>query len=69
MSARSVSGRRVYVTFLHDGTIAVHPSNCTASRYRMRGEGSVHLSKTVSDEDLGRAVRDMRSQCKTSSET
>ena len=65
MASNKVSGKRVYVTFIKDGTIAVHPSNCTSSYYRMRGSGSVHLSKKTSPEELGKIVFQMRDNCKT----
>lgn len=64
MAARTVTGRRVYVTFLKDGTVALHPSNCTGERYRMRGEGSVHLTKNPGPQKLGEAVLKMRDVCK-----
>jgi hypothetical protein len=62
---KSVSGKRIYVTFLKDGTIAVHPSNCTGAYYRMRGKDSVHLRKNTSPEELGKAIFEMREKCKT----
>lgn len=61
---KRVKGRRVYVTFLHDGTVALHPSNCTGRYYRMRSEGSVHLGKRISAKDLGEAILNMRAKCK-----
>jgi DnaJ-class molecular chaperone len=65
MAAKKVSGKRVYVTFLKDGTIAVHPSNCTGRYYRMRGEGSIHLPKKTTPATLGKIVFDMRNKCRT----
>jgi len=62
--AKRVKGRRVYVTFLHDGTIAIHPSNCTGPKYRMRDPGSVHLKPSTTARELGEAVLAMREQCK-----
>jgi len=64
MAKKTVSGRRVYVTFLKDGTIAIHPSNCTGDRYRMRGAGSKHLPKATSAAKLGEAVLAMSNQCR-----
>jgi hypothetical protein len=63
MRKKKVTGRRVYVTFLHDGTIALHPSNCTGPYYRMRNKGSIHLSKHTPAAKLGQKVLAMRDQC------
>jgi protein subunit release factor A len=63
--AKQVSGRRVYVTFIKDGTIAIHPSNCRSDRYRMRGKGSIHVSKNTSAAELGRSVLKVRDVCLT----
>jgi hypothetical protein len=65
MKGKKVSGKRVYVTFLKDGTIAFHPSNCTGEHYRMKGEGSVHLPKSTSATVLGETVLKVRQECKT----
>jgi len=65
MAKGGVSGRRVYVTFLKDGTIAIHPSSCTGPRYRMRGKGSIHMKKGSTARELGEAVLAMRQHCKT----
>ncbi len=62
---KKVSGKRIYVTFLHGGTIALHPSNCTGERYRMKTDGSKHVSSGTSDEELGKLVRAMLNECKT----
>lgn len=61
--AKKVSGRRVYVTFLKDGTVAIHPSNCRGDRYRMRGEGSIHVGKRITAAELGRSVLKVRDAC------
>ncbi len=61
--AKKVSGRRVYVTFLKDGTIAIHPSNCRGDRYRMRGTGSIHIPKGTSSAELGRKIFEVRDAC------
>jgi len=63
--AKKVSGRRVYVTFLKDGTIAIHPSNCRRDRYRMRGAGSIHIPKGTSPAELGRKILEVRDVCLT----
>lgn len=63
--AKKVSGRRVYVTFLKDGTIAIHPSNCRGDRYRMKNEGSIHVGKRITAEELGRSVLKVRADCLT----
>ena len=60
---KSVSGKRVYVTFLHDGTIALHPSVCSGPRYKMESKGSIHLSKKVTAKELGEAVLRLRAAC------
>jgi len=65
MGKKTVSGQRFYVTFLKDGTIAVHPSNCSGPYYRMRGPGSEHLSKNTTAAHLGESVLEMRNRCKT----
>ena len=65
MKGKKVSGQRVYVTFLKDGTIALHPSNCTGEYYRMRGKGSVHLTKSTPAAALGEVILRARQQCKT----
>lgn len=62
---KSVSGRRIYVTFLKDNTIIIQPSNCTGEYYRMRNKGSVHLSKNTTAEKLGKTIFEMRNECKT----
>ena len=61
--ARKVSGRRVYVTFLKDGTVAIHPSNCRGERYRMRGEGSIHVGKRITTAKLGSSILKVRDAC------
>lgn len=61
----AVSGRRVYVTVLHDGTVALHPSVCTGPRYKMKGPGSIHLTKGISAEELGKAVFRVLEECRT----
>lgn len=63
--AKKVSGRRVYVTFLKDGTVAIHPSNCRGDRYRMRDEGSIHKGKRITAAELGRYVLQVRDACLT----
>ena len=63
--AKQVSGQRVYVTFLKDGTIAIHPSNCRGDRYRMRGGGSIHISKESTAAELGRKIFEVREACLT----
>lgn len=63
--AKRVSGQRVYVTFLKDGTIAIHPSNCRGDRYRMRGGGSIHIGKETTAAELGRKIFEVRDACLT----
>jgi hypothetical protein len=63
--AKIVSGRRVYVTFLKDGTIAIHPSKCNQDRYRMMGKGSIHIPKGTTPKELGQKVMDIRNICLT----
>jgi len=53
--AKKVSGRRVYVTFLKDGTVAIHPSNCRGDRYRMRGKVVFMLVNGLPPRTLGAA--------------
>jgi hypothetical protein len=61
--SKKVSGRRVYVTFLKDGTIAIHPSNCRKERYRMRGKGSIHVNKRKNAEEIWQIVLMVRDAC------
>ena len=63
--AKQVTGRRVYVTFLKDGTVAIHPSNCRGEKYRMRSEGSIHIGKRATAAELGRAILKVRDICAT----
>jgi hypothetical protein len=63
--AEHVTSRRVYVTFLHDGTVALHPSKCTGPRFRMMAEGSIHLGKRIPAKELGEAVLWVRDRCLT----
>lgn len=63
--AKKVSGRRVYVTFLKDGTVVIHPSNCRGDMYRMRGKGSIHIGKRITAAELGRRVLKVRDECLT----
>jgi len=65
---KTVKGRRVYVTFLPDNTIVVHPSKCTGDRYRMQQDGSVHLSGKTSARELGEAILKARDDCTLPSE-
>lgn len=64
MGKEKVKGRRVYVTFLPDGTIAIHPSNCTGPRYRMRDEDSIHIPKSKTPTGLGKKILSVRETCK-----
>ncbi len=64
MAKKKVTRRRVYVPFLRDSTVAVHPSNCTGDRYRVRAKGSIHLSKNVSAANLGEAILAMCKNCR-----
>lgn len=63
--AKKVSGRRVYVTFLKDGTVVLHPSTCKGDRYRMRKKGSIHVGKRTTAEELGRSIFKVRAACLT----
>jgi|GEM_PF-3846983 len=65
---RKLGGSRVYATFLPDETIVVHPSNCTGRNYRRQHEGSVHLSRNITPEELGKAVMQAREKCTLPSE-
>jgi len=65
---RKLGGSRVYVTFLPDETIVVHPSNCKGNRYTMQQDGSVHLPRKTTPEELGKAVMQAREKCTLPSE-
>ncbi len=60
---KKVKGKRVYVTFLHDDTIAIHPSNCKGDRYRMRNDGSIHISKNTTAPELGKRIFEVLKSC------
>ena len=64
--AKRVSGKRVYVTFLGDGTVAFHPARCAGERYTMMSEGSVHKGKRLSAEEIGKIVLEVRDRCRSS---
>lgn len=60
-----VTGRRVYVTFNHDGTVVMHPSDCTGPLYKMRDEGSEIFGPSTSPEEMGMRLLKIRDRCKT----
>jgi hypothetical protein len=64
--AKRVSGRRVYVTFLADGTVAFHPARCTGERYTMMSKGSVHKGKHLTAEEIGETLLQVRDRCELS---
>lgn len=64
--ANKLSGRRVYVTFLSDGTVAVQPSDCTGLKYSRMPKGvRLHREDLSDTKAIGGAVLKMRDRCKT----
>jgi len=64
--AKRVSGKRVYVTFLADGTVAFHPARCVGERYTMMSKGSVHRGKHLTADEIGKIVLQLRDRCRFS---
>lgn len=64
---KGLSGRRVYVTFLADGTVVIHPSDCTGTRFAKLNSEAEHLSKkdALSADVAWTAVLKARNRCKT----
>jgi hypothetical protein len=63
---KKTNGRRVYVTFLSDGSVAVQPSDCTGSKYSRLHEGIMLQEADRTDTKvIGGAVLKMRDKCKT----
>ncbi len=63
---QKMTGRRVYVTFLADGTVAVQPSDCTGSKYSRMHKGVLLSAGAMADtQAIGGAVLKMRNKCKT----
>jgi hypothetical protein len=60
---KRVLGKRVYVTFLTDGTVAFHPARCIGERYSMMSKGSVHRGKHLTAEEIGKIVLQVRDRC------
>lgn len=62
---QKLSGRRIYVTFMGDGTVAVQPSDCTGPKYSRIHKGLLLQAPDASDTGvIGKAVLKMRDQCK-----
>ncbi len=63
---QKMTGRRVYVTFMADGTVAVQPRDCTGSKYSRMHKGILLPADDIADSKaIGGAVLKIRDKCKT----